>query len=271
MTNRIIRLFNSLKYQKTAQKKESHEPLISVIIASYNYSNFITTTIDSVLSQTYKNYEIIIIDDGSTDDSRECIGKYVKKHNNVHLYTHPMCENKGLPETLKLGIRKSKGEYIAFCESDDYWHQEHLARKVRMINKYDNVNIILNGIKMFGDKDEIKFNSKYLKSINKLLREGKNKIQIIAGDKKNIIPTFSAVMIKSSELKDINFNSPIPAWIDFWLYRQVLKTNALYYLRDKLTYWRMHKSFNCKSKVEEYGKLSDMFIQQSDNLIDVVK
>lgn len=268
----IIRLLNNLISKfKTIQQKDRNEPLISVIIASYNYRNFITTTIDSILSQTYKNYELIIVDDGSTDDSRECIEKYVDKHNNVYLFTHAGCVNKGLPETLKLGVSKARGEYIAFCESDDYWHHEHLMRKVKMINKYDNVNIILNGIEMFGDKDEVKFNSKYLKSIDKLLKKGKNKIQIIAGDKKNLIPTFSAIMIKSSELKELDFNSPIPAWIDFWLYRQILKTNDLYYLRDKLTYWRMHESFNCKSKVEEYDRLSDMFIQQSDNLINVVK
>ena len=74
-------------------------------------------------------------------------------------------------------------------------------------------------------------------------------------------------MIKSSELKELNFNSPIPAWIDFWLYRQVLKTNDLYYLRDKLTYWRMHKSYNSVSNAMEYEKKSDFFIEQSDKLL----
>lgn len=94
----------------------------SVIVASYNYQDYIRETLDSLVNQTYKNFEVIVVDDGSSDDSVQIIREYEKKYPFVHLYQHANGKNKGLPETLLLGLNKSKGEFIAFCESDDKWH-----------------------------------------------------------------------------------------------------------------------------------------------------
>lgn len=98
-------------------KKTNDCPLVSVIVASYNYENFLPETIDSILKQTYTNYEIIIVDDGSVDKSIEIIEQYVSTHKNIYLYTHPNHENKGLPATIKLGVEKARGNLLHFVKA----------------------------------------------------------------------------------------------------------------------------------------------------------
>ena len=81
---------------------------ISIITTSYNYSKYIRDTIESVLNQTYTDFEYIIFDDGSTDNSLEIIESYAKKDNRIKLYTHPNNENRGLIATNIAAIQKCK-------------------------------------------------------------------------------------------------------------------------------------------------------------------
>ena len=88
----------------------------SVITASFNYENYIKETIESVQAQSISDWEMIIIDDGSSDNSIETINKYCQLDKRIKLFTHPNNENRGLIETLKLGLEKAQGEWIIFLE-----------------------------------------------------------------------------------------------------------------------------------------------------------
>lgn len=99
-------------------------PLISVLINNYNYDKFLPEAIESVLNQTYKNYELIIVDDGSTDNSREIIESYHKKHPDK--ITPIFKENGGQASAFNVGFTASKGDIIAFLDSDDYWFPQKL-------------------------------------------------------------------------------------------------------------------------------------------------
>lgn len=250
------------------KQKTNYQPLVSVIIASYNYAHLIKETIDSILKQTYTNYEIIIIDDGSKDNSIEVITPYLD-NNKIHLYTHPNFENRGLCETIKLGIEKSRGEFIAFCESDDLWHPQHLEKKIHIINNFNNVQIISNNIELFGDANAIQERMEYLEKMNAFLTEGGNRINLRQNRGMNFIATFSAVMIKKDVLSKLNFDSPTPAWLDFWLYRQILKDHLLFYTNEKLTLWRMHNSFNGLNGAKGHVKRNDLFLAKSDSLLGI--
>lgn len=157
---------------------DKKDPLISVVITSYNYDKYISKTIESVLNQSYKNIELIIVDDGSTDLSREIIQNYAKKHKNIHFYTHEGNVNKGFIETMKLGIKKSKGKYIAFCESDDFWDRDNLKEKVKLLNKYKDAVIVSNNIFVFGDKLPVIERQKYIDYVDSLFVKERNKINI---------------------------------------------------------------------------------------------
>lgn len=244
-----------------------YKPLISVVVTSYNYDKYIEKNLKSILNQTYKNYEVIIVEDGSSDKSIDIIKKYTNKYKNFHLYTHPYHQNKGLVESVKLGISKASGEYIAFLESDDYWHKDNLYEKVKMINKYKDAVFIVNNVKPFGNDEAVKIRNQYIERINYTLFKEKNIIPPLELTEFNIIPTFSCVMIKKDVLQALNFDTTIPQFLDFWLYRQILLFYNLYYIRTPLTYWRQHNSYNSLDKFEKlYDKLGD-FIKENNKIL----
>ncbi len=100
------------------------KPLVSVIVPTYNREKLIPQAIDSVLAQTYKNWELIIVDDRSTDGTKELVKKYIEKDNRIKyiLNTH----NQGPSGARNQGLEIAKGEYIAFLDSDDVWRKNHL-------------------------------------------------------------------------------------------------------------------------------------------------
>ena len=241
-------------------------PLVSVIVTSYNYEDFIGEAIDSVLRQTYQNFEVIVVDDGSRDESLEIVRRYAEANEKVRVYTHPNHENMGLPASVKLGVKMSKGEYVAFCESDDAWHPQHLEKVMELVRRYDDVKIVANHVQLIGDEEAVKLRTPYVTEINSFLSLGGNRIDLNFFKERNIIPTFSAVMIRKDVLSGLDFDTPIPAWLDFWLYRQILRDSYLYYVNQELTYWRLHASFNDVNKCEAYARKSAWFFYQSDVL-----
>lgn len=217
--------------------------LVSIIIASYNYEKFISEAIESVLAQTYSNFELIIVDDGSKDDSVALINSYVIKDSRIKLYCHDKNANKGLKETLTLGISKCNGNYIAFLESDDIWTSDYLQDKIDIIKKYPGSKVIFNDVELFGNKDRIDDYTDYFKKNNKILNSKKYPCNLFnVFSFQNVIPTFSSAMASSELLKNSDFNSSVPAFIDHWMWAHLAAKNDFYYINKKLTLWRMHKS-----------------------------
>ena len=217
---------------------------ISIIAASYNYEDYIKETIESVLSQTYQNWEMIIVDDGSKDNSVNVIKEYCEKDSRIKLFQHENGVNKGLSETIKLGIKSSKGEWIAFVESDDTITPDYLEKKVNIISKYNDVEFIFNDINMFGEQDAVSEYDRYFKKQKKLLGKMKfpsNFVKLFKHNNLNPIPTFSCVMVKKDIIENIDFESPIKKALDLYIWLQLAK-NKFYFIDEKLTNWRMHKS-----------------------------
>ena len=217
---------------------------ISIITASYNYEDYIKETIESVLSQTYQNWEMIIVDDGSKDNSVNVIKEYCEKDSRIKLFQHENGVNKGLPETIKLGIKSAKGEWIAFVESDDTITPDYLEKKVNVISKYNDVEFIFNDINMFGEENAISEYDRYFKKQKKLLGKIKfpsNFVKLFKRNNLNPIPTFSCVMVKKDIIENIDFESPIKKALDLYIWLQLAK-NKFYFIDEKLTNWRMHKS-----------------------------
>lgn len=105
--------------------------LVSIITASYNCSDFIAATIRSIQSQTYTNWELLITDDCSTDDSREVIQAYADKDPRIKLFK--LTENSGAGIARNNSIREAKGRFIAFCDSDDRWYPNKLERQLQFM------------------------------------------------------------------------------------------------------------------------------------------
>lgn len=104
-------------------------PLVSVIIPTYNSAKYIKETLDSVFNQTYKNIEVIVVDDGSVDNTREILEKYNSKIKYIYQ------GNKGPSAARNRGIKEARGSYIAFLDSDDLWLPEKLEKHTSLFMK----------------------------------------------------------------------------------------------------------------------------------------
>ncbi len=114
------------------QKNEAG--LVSVIIPCFNSSEFLSASIDSALAQSYPNKEIVVVDDGSTDNSSEIIASFKDK---IIVVSQ---KNAGLPAARNAGVKVASGEHLAFLDADDYWHQDFLLELVHAL-KNDNAGI----------------------------------------------------------------------------------------------------------------------------------
>ena len=111
------------------------DQLVTVIIPVYNAEQYLPRTIDSVLRQSYTNWELLLVDDCSTDHSRELMQQYEKQYDNVHCY---YCEKNGGPaQARNLGIDHAQGQYLAFVDSDDLWVPHKLERQLMFLKKHD--------------------------------------------------------------------------------------------------------------------------------------
>jgi len=107
-------------------------PRVSVIIATYNRSHLLKTAIDSVLDQTFTDYELLVVDDGSADDTATLVRAYGDRVRYLHQ------ENQGKSVALNNALATARGEWIAFLDSDDYWLPEKLEWQFRAIEKFKN-------------------------------------------------------------------------------------------------------------------------------------
>lgn len=106
------------------------QKLISIIIPLYNTEKYLEETIDSIINQNYQYWELIIVNDGSTDSSYKIAQNYIQKDNRISLITK---ENTGVSDTRNIGIKVAKGELIAFLDADDTWEVENLTKKVAIL------------------------------------------------------------------------------------------------------------------------------------------
>lgn len=126
--------------------------LISVIVPIYNVEKYINKCVDSIINQTYKNIEIILVNDGSTDNCYNICNEYEKKDNRIKVIHQ---ENSGLSEARNAGIKIAKGEYLAFVDGDDYILEDMLEYLYGLINETNSEISVCNFIRYWNDDKKI--------------------------------------------------------------------------------------------------------------------
>lgn len=109
------------------------EPLVSIVTPCYNSAAFITETLESVIAQTYTNWEMIVVDDRSSDNTCQIVEVFALRHKGIRLIA--LKENAGVSNARNIGIMEAKGKYIAFLDSDDIWLKDKLSRQVSYMEK----------------------------------------------------------------------------------------------------------------------------------------
>lgn len=118
----------------------SASPIVSVCIASYNHARFLPAMLDGILSQTFRDFEIVVVDDGSTDNSLEVLQGYADRNPEImRVCTHPGVRNLGISATCNLGFEKSRGKYWCPHASDDISYPDRLERQVAFLESHPDV------------------------------------------------------------------------------------------------------------------------------------
>ena len=123
--------------------------MISVVIPLYNKAQSFPYTLCSVLNQTYNDFEVVVVDDGSTDGSADCVKQY--EDSRIRLIRQ---ENKGVSSARNTGIREAKGEYVCFLDADDAWAPDYLSTLVALISDYPDKGLYCLGFKERYKTDE---------------------------------------------------------------------------------------------------------------------
>ena len=139
------------------------EELISIITPTYNCGNFIGETIESVINQTYKNWEMIIVDDCSTDNTKEIVDNYSKRDSRIKYYCLEV--NSGAAVARTKAMELAKGDYIAFLDSDDLWMENKLGCQIKIM-KENNWNFTSTDYEQI-DEDSKSLN-KVIKTVSKI-------------------------------------------------------------------------------------------------------
>ena len=121
-----------------------HEPAISVVIPTYNQADYLATALNSVLAQTYRGYEIVIVDDGSTDETAHIVRNFVMaRPRQISYVRQPNC---GLAAARNAGIRAAKGHWVALLDSDDIWLPDFLETMLRLLHEHPQTDVFYCGV-----------------------------------------------------------------------------------------------------------------------------
>jgi len=130
-------------------------PLVSIIIPTYNRADLIGETLDSVLAQTYQNWECIVVDDGSADNTKELVQSYVDMDSRFILVDRPDTHKPGGNGARNYGFEISNGEYIQWFDSDDLMHPELLNLKIKTFKKNKGLKSVISQVAFFREEPNI--------------------------------------------------------------------------------------------------------------------
>ena len=221
--------------------------LVSIITPAYNAAKHIKETIESVIKQTYANWELIIVDDGSNDDTADIVKQFLSDERIFYYYQ----ENGRQGKARNLAISKSKGKYIAFLDSDDLWIDNKLEKQIQILNNKE-IDVVYSQGWILVDKGKKVFSESDLKERNTLHGYFSSKKFIHILFRKNPIPILSAV-VKKSKIDDVNgFGEELDIQNaeDFQIWLKLADSGCNFFgMSDRLFYYRVHEQQSTYSDI----------------------
>lgn len=186
--------------------KNSGQPLVSVVIATYNMGQYIGQAIESVLNQSWDNLEVIVVDDGSTDCTQEIMQNY--KENGKVIYIKN--ENQGQPKAKNCGIKNARGEFIAFCDADDLWEPNKLEIQMPLFSRPE-IGVVYSEVSNINPDNE-----RFIRTNNEKRYTGKVTEKMLL---ENFVPFGTSVIRRACVEKNGMFDEQFRMGIDWdlWL------------------------------------------------------
>ncbi len=260
------------RYQKEKERIlsniEEYEKgeLISIIVPIYNSENYLRQCLDSIMGQTYKNFECLLINDASPDHSADICREYVSKDSRFRYFEQ---ENGGVSSARNLGIECSKGQYITFINSDDWVESDHLEVLYRALID-EKADIAISTYKQFSMEDNCYYVHSYQRGYEKRIFEKYQLIEelpVLERYDQSYGLTFGKIISKKA-LGIIRFNeyTTLCEDMEFW-YKLYLFSNKIIYINKDTYNYRKYGNASLKS-IDAKNKYSD--IQQRLNFISIL-
>lgn len=226
------------------------QPLISVILPVYNGKRYLAQSIESVLHQSYKNLELIVVDDGSTDDSMQIAEGY--KANDERIIILYSSKNHGLPVSLNRGHNVARGRFLTWTSDDNYYHEDALMHLYKTIN-LQGVDVVYTNYLIIDETGDIAGESR-LKPIEYLLFSG----------------VIGACFLYKKEVFDRNsgYNEKLFLVEDFDFWLRALKHSSFYKIKTPDFYYYRYHPESLTVRMATNNKLKDKFIQHLNVLYD---
>lgn len=226
----------------------TYNPLVSIIVPTFNRAQLVAEAIKSVLNQTYGNFEIIIIDDYSTDNTAELIGKI----NDDRISYFCLNKNQGAPAARNIGLKKASGQLIAFLDSDDQWVSTKLEKQVALFEREQHIGLVYTGIKFINNQSERVLVPKVRGDISKNILM------------KNYVGPTSSVLIKKALIDKVGgFDNTLPSCQDWDLFIRIGQICEIDYIAEPLVLYFEHGgtriSTNSKAVVKGHLKIHSKY------------
>ena len=204
---------------------------VSVIIGAYNATDYLAETVDSVLNQSYKNLELILVDDGSTDATYEMMQKYEKQDSRVKIFTK---KNTGATDTKNFGYTKSSGEYLSFLDADDVLVRDCIEKRRNYLIEHENAALVYSSGRIINERSEI-VEGKFDYNMPHL------KLDDILQWKDGSIPCPSSTMFRRTQFEEIGcWDSTVNNSLDQDIYIRFSSRYDLGYIDEYLYQYRVH-------------------------------
>ena len=209
------------------------KPTVSVIIPTYNRAHLIVRAIQSVLNQTYQDFELIIVDDGSTDNTEEVIRKFQEQDKRVKYIRHE--KNRGGSAARNTGIKNAKGEYIAFQDSDDEWLPEKLKKQMEVFKDAPSELGVVSTGYIFIDELNGDTGKQFIPKKKGWIYE-----ELLAG---NCVGTTSTILIKRKCFEKAGlFDENLPSCQDWEMWIRIAKGHQFDFIENPLVRYYIHKN-----------------------------
>jgi len=226
---------------------------VSIVIPVYNGSNYLKEAIDSALAQTYKNIEIIVVNDGSTDNTEEIAKSYGDK---IRYFSK---ENGGVSSALNLALREMKGEYFSWLSHDDVYFPEKIEKQVDFLRKFEDKNVIL-----YSNYNIINENSKIIDTIirNHKLLEDKMEYAVLRGGINGI-----TLLIPKKAFDDYgHFDEKLKCTQDYAKWFEMMKTYKFVHMPIVLAKHRFHQAQETVNNPNVVAEGNELWIKMMRDL-----
>lgn len=240
--------------------------LISIIVPVFNNENYLCECINSIISQTYKNWELILVDDGSTDSSKKICDHYANNDNRINVIHK---NNSGVSDSRNKGLDISHGDYVIFLDSDDYWCDSTILEKMITLAEEYNLDIVRGGYKEVDEHNNVLYvSNKSYKISNKVVNSLFFLENIISGEY-----FLWLCLIKKDRIGNIRFNKNHKYLEDVEFYLNILMNDLRCMALSEIfyTYRKQSNSVTMNFNPNFWGDILDIVrlcFKLSDNTLD---